>query len=160
MGDEIKYPKTKRALRKIKKRQELICRKRYLPAPKNISYTIDDSGELIIVSGDVEKEVRFCETAHFIRFKLSGQKDFSPFGYQAKIPIVNGRFQFEVLQVALLERDFLEIQLINEHKQYSDRVICKYVKVPLVKEVQMDAIEERLASYLSRAEKYRAQKKQ
>lgn len=160
MRDEIKYPKTKRALRKIKKRQEFICRKHYLPAPKNISYTMDESGELIIVRGDVEKEVSFRETAHFIRFKLSGQKDFSPFGYQAKIPIVNGRFEFEVLQVALLDRDFFEIQLFNEHKHYSDRVICKYEKVLLVKEVQMEAIEERAASHLSRAEKYRAQKKQ
>lgn len=159
MRDEIKYSKTKRALRKMKKRQKIICRKRYLPLPENISYTIDDSGEVIIVRGEIEKEVRLDESVHFIRFKLSGQKEFPIYGYQAKIPITNGQFQFEILQAALLEQDYVEIQLFNTRKQYSDRAICKYEKIQLVREVEQEpAVAE--GSSLSRLEKYRIQKKQ
>lgn len=158
MLEEVKYQKSKKSLRKLKKRQEVFVKKRLLLTPKNISYTVDESGDFIIVSGEVEKEPRINDLAHYIRFKLSGQQDFTPFGYQAKIPIQNYRFQFEVLQDALLELDYIEIQLFNKRNQSSECAVCYYEKVQLIKEVKMYEEVNTPVKTLSRLEKYQMKK--
>lgn len=131
--EQERFSKTKKALRKMKKREDILSRKRYLPMPTNVHYRVDDVAECIIVSGELE---RLDSGAHFIRFKLSGQQQFSLFGYQAKIVIEQECFQFEVQQAALLDRDYIEIQLYNDYKQYSDRFVCLYEKVRVAQQVQ------------------------
>lgn len=154
--EQERFLKTKKALRKIKKREEIFSRKRHLPLPTNISYHVDDEAECIIVSGDVGL---VNEATHFIRFKLSGQQVFATFGYQSKIPVTEGRFQFEVQRAALLDQDYVEIQLYNDNKQYSDRAICMYEKVPSVQEVHAQQASQE-ANRLSRMDKFKPQKKQ
>lgn len=123
--------------------------------PKGVRYIVDETEDFLIVSGEIEGEL---DAEHFIRFKLSGQQDFPIFGYQAKIPIQKGYFQFEILQDALLEKDYFEIQLFNNQKQYSDRVVCNYEKVQLVREVIVGEQVTTEAKLPSRTEKYQIKK--
>lgn len=157
MSETTEYSKTKRALRKIKKRQAISYKKRYLPMPRSVRYIVDETGDFLIVSGEIEGGLD-VDAEHFIRFKLSGQQDFPIFGYQAKIPIQKGSFQFEILQDALLEKDYFEVQLFNNQKQYSDRFVCHYEKVQLVREVRADGQVTTESKLPSRTEKYRIKK--
>ncbi|MEK4426922.1 hypothetical protein [Solibacillus sp. FSL K6-1523] len=128
LNETSKNSKTKKALRKLKKRQQLEQKKNALPAPKKVLYTYDVAGESIIVKGEIdESNAKKVAANYLIRFKLSGQKDFLEFGYQAKIPITkNNQFQFEVLESALLAQDVIAIQLYSDAGHYSEIVFCTY----------------------------------
>lgn len=125
--ENSKTTKTKKALRKLKKREQLEHKKNTLPAPKKVQYTIHAESESIIIKGEIpgynaKKATSYCA----IRFKLSGQKEFLEFGYQAKVPLIKNQFQFEVLESALLDKDSIAIQLYNDAGQCSEIVFCAY----------------------------------
>lgn len=123
-----KYSKTKKALRKLKKRENKLQKKRTMPSPTDIQYIVNKDNDSIVVKGRIDQE-QTLDTKLFIRFKLSGQTDFLPFGYQAKIPISkNNHFQFEVLQAALLDEDEIAIQAFNEKGQASEIITFQYRK--------------------------------
>lgn len=126
----LKYAKTKKAMRKLKKQEQRIQKKRQLPLPKCIHYVTDVAEETVFVTGEIDRALLLSgEATYFIRFKLSGQLAFSRFGYQTEIPITGKhQFQFEIVQAALLDNDCIEIQLCNTKEQYSEVFVCPYVK--------------------------------
>jgi hypothetical protein len=123
-----KYSKTKKALRKMKKRENKQQKKRFIPSPTNIQYIVNAENDSIVVKGSIN-QIPTLDAKTYIRFKLSGQKDFLEFGYQAKVPIgKNNEFQFEVLQAALLDEDEIAIQAFNEKGQASEVITCQFRK--------------------------------
>lgn len=150
-NEDNKNSKTKKALRKLKKRQQLEQKKNTLPAPKKVHYAYDVAGESIIVKGEIDETHAKKVTANYsIRFKLSGQKDFLEFGYQAKIPITKkNQFQFEVLESALLAQDVIAIQLYSDAGHYSEIVFCTYER----KQESSGEINENIEDPLSRFKK-------
>lgn len=127
-NSENNYIKTKKAQRKLKKREQIAQKKNTLPNPVKVRYETSTENDSIIIKGELdETSFKKSTTPCYIRFKLSGQKDFLTFGYQAKIPVTN-QFQFEVLQAALLDEDEIAIQLFNDKGQVSEIVTCHYAK--------------------------------
>ncbi|ATP41711.1 hypothetical protein CSE16_17665 [Solibacillus sp. R5-41] len=149
LNEDNKNPKTKKALRKLKKRQQLEHKKNALPAPKKVQYIYDTASESIIIKGEIdESSAKKAGGNYSIRFKLSGQKDFLEFGYQAKIPITkNYQFQFEVLESALLAKDCIAIQLYSDVGHYSDIVFCEYERKQESVEETIDNTEDPLSRF-------------
>ena len=134
LENKLKNPKTKKALRKIEKRRMIAQKKNTISSPKNIRYTFDKDNECIIVTGEIDKRMsaQLVEKC-YVRFKLSGQKEFLPFGYQSKIEVspTSNQFKFEVLLTALDDEDEISIQAFNDKGQTSNIVTCQYLKKEL-----------------------------
>lgn len=125
-----KVKKTKKAIRKMQKRENISKKKKLLPMPQKLHYIVDDAMESVLIKGEFTKLNSFtADNKTYLRFKLSGQQDFPTFGYQAKIPVQSStQFQFEIAQVALLDEDEISIQLFNDQGQASEIFTCGYVK--------------------------------
>ena len=149
LNEDNKNSKTKKALRKLKKRQQLEDKKNALPAPKKVQFTYNVANESIIVKGEIdESNAKKVAANYSIRFKLSGQKEFLEFGYQAKIPITKkNQFQFEVLETALLAQDAIAIQLYSDAGHYSEIVYCTYERKQESGKGSIDSVEDPLSRY-------------
>lgn len=122
--------KTKKAIRKMKKRENISKKKKLLPIPQKLEYIVNDEMESVLIKGEFTKlNSHSADNKMYLRFKLSGQQDFPTFGYQAKIPVQSSaQFQFEISQAALLDEDEVSIQLFNDQGQASETFTCRYVK--------------------------------
>lgn len=129
-NSQQKVKKTKKAIRKMNKRENISKKKKLLPMPQKLHYIVDDEMESVLIKGELTKvNGHSANIQTYLRFKLSGQQDFPTFGYQAKIPLQSSKqFQFEIAQVALLDEDEISIQLFNDQGQASEIFTCRYVK--------------------------------